>query len=265
MPRKSEISFETKKIIWDMAVKGYRDKYSAIQRHLDRVLTEQGLDDDTPGSKLIKRIINEDINELAPEVVVSKLPYHVWKLRNDYENIKRLAEGVIQTCQSETKEKPSIKSEAKDLQALLDKELSNLARQHDVTIFKKSDAIMNEEDIQLGLGIDLECSGFINPAFRSKLEEFMIYSIWWESNKFISPTLRKLCESVCNKIKEMEPFIHELFTGGSTLDGDGNKIFGLILKDTASQEQIKLLKQLSASCRMEHQNYRIAVRQLLFL
>ena len=82
-----------------MAVKGYRDKYSAIQRHLDRVLAEQGLDDDTPDIRIIKRIINEDINELSPEVVVSELPRHVWELRNDYESIKQLAESRAQAVE----------------------------------------------------------------------------------------------------------------------------------------------------------------------
>ena len=123
MPRKSEISFETKKIIWDMAVKGYRDKYSAIQRHLDRVLAEQGLDDDTPGIKLIKRIINEDINELAPEVVVSELPRHLWELRDNYDQIDRLAKAK-QTALTSARTKGTV--------------------EHDVRLFEKYNAIMSE-------------------------------------------------------------------------------------------------------------------------
>lgn len=101
MPRKAEPSFELKRVVWDMAAKGYKDKYSAIQRHLDRVLPEQGLDEDTPDIRTIKRIIDEDINELSREVVVSELPNYVWSLRNDYESIKNLAEGRAQASVSE--------------------------------------------------------------------------------------------------------------------------------------------------------------------
>ena len=98
---------------------------------------------------------------------MATLPSHVWTLRDDCESIKRLVEGTSQTGQSETKEKPAIKSEVKDSQTVLDTEQTNLIRQHDVAIFEKSDAILMEEDVEIILGIELEAaSGFYCGYYR---------------------------------------------------------------------------------------------------
>ena len=108
MPRKAEPSFELKTIIWDISAKAGKGNVSAIRRQLDYELEkrrkEGNFSEDIPDNRTISRIINEDINELYPEVVVSKLEPHVWHLRNDYESIKRLAERTSQTSQKENLE-----------------------------------------------------------------------------------------------------------------------------------------------------------------
>lgn len=95
MPRKKEPSFELKMLIWDKAaIIGNRPE--VIQRELDNELRklrkERGFYGDVPDVRTIKRIIEKGINILSPEVVMAKLPPHVWHLRDDYEAIKSLAE-----------------------------------------------------------------------------------------------------------------------------------------------------------------------------
>ena len=97
MPRKAEPTFELKKIIWLAAISSGRSNLSAIQKQVDYELQKRHLPDskdvevyeDTPDTRTIKRIIDEDINELSPSFVVSELPAHVWELRRDSKNIKQ--------------------------------------------------------------------------------------------------------------------------------------------------------------------------------
>ena len=94
MPRKCEPSLEVKKIIWDIAVSVGKANTEAISRQLDYQLDKlRNVDifEDTPGHRAIRRIVNKDINALPQEVVMAKLPPHVWLLRNDYESVKKLA------------------------------------------------------------------------------------------------------------------------------------------------------------------------------
>ena len=94
MPRKKETSFELKTLIWDKAAT-IGKKPEVILRVLDnelqRLRKKDKFHEDTPDVRTIKRIIEEDINLLDPEVVIAKLPRHVWLLRGDYEAIKSLA------------------------------------------------------------------------------------------------------------------------------------------------------------------------------
>ena len=95
MPRKKETSFELKKLIWDKAAT-IGKKPEVIQRELDdelrRLRKGEYLFEEVPDVRTIKRIIEKDINQLSPEVVIAKLPPHVWHLRDDYEAIKKIAE-----------------------------------------------------------------------------------------------------------------------------------------------------------------------------
>lgn len=100
MPRKSPPSFKLKLIIWDLAATMGTDNYSAIQRDLDYKLEElrknknEDFTEDVPDLRTVRRIVEQDINKISPEAVVANLPRHVWRLRKDYEDIKRLAENI---------------------------------------------------------------------------------------------------------------------------------------------------------------------------
>lgn len=99
MPRKSEPSWRLKQIIWDLAAATGTENLAALQKDLDYALEKLRKDEkgnfseDTPDVRTIRRIIKVDIQSLEPEVVVTKLPRHVWHLRSDYEAIKQLAES----------------------------------------------------------------------------------------------------------------------------------------------------------------------------
>ena len=85
MPRKREPSFSLKQIIWDVAATISRDNYSAIRREVDEKLrqlhkNEELYEDETPDIRVLQRIVDLDIQRLPREVVVSKLPRHVWLL-----------------------------------------------------------------------------------------------------------------------------------------------------------------------------------------
>lgn len=98
MPRKPGPSFDLKLIIWDIAATNGTDNYSVIYRELDRKLEELRKEgsffETTPDPRKVKNIIELDIQGLKPEVVMAKLPLHIWHLRNDYEAIKQLAESA---------------------------------------------------------------------------------------------------------------------------------------------------------------------------
>ena len=98
MARKKEPSFKVKAIIWDKAATTGK-KPEVILRELEnelRVLRrEQEFYEEAPEVRTIKRIIEIDINQLSPEVVIAKLPPHVWHLRDDYEAIISLAEPAV--------------------------------------------------------------------------------------------------------------------------------------------------------------------------
>lgn len=99
MPRKKEPSFKVKTIIWDKAVTTGK-KPEVILRELEnelrRLYTEEDFYEEAPEVRTIKRIIETDINLLSPEVVIAKLPPHIWHLRDDYEAIKSLADRASQ-------------------------------------------------------------------------------------------------------------------------------------------------------------------------
>jgi hypothetical protein len=100
--RQPEPSFEVKSIIWDAAATVGKDNLAAIERQVDYELErrrkgdQEDLHENTPDIRTIKRIVNKDINELPPEVVLAKLPEHVWLLRNDCPLIKQLSERKTQ-------------------------------------------------------------------------------------------------------------------------------------------------------------------------
>jgi len=107
MPRKPEPSFRLKEIIWDLAATTGAENLSALYKDLDyrlerlRKNKNEDFSEDTPDIRTVQRIIELDLNRLAPEVVVAKLPPHVWRLRHDYEEIKQLAKGSTEAKREE--------------------------------------------------------------------------------------------------------------------------------------------------------------------
>ena len=97
MPKKPELSFEAKQIIWDIAATYSSRNYSAILRDVEKKFEElrkEGkLFEDTPDLRTLKNIIEIDIEELPLETVVEKLSKHVWHLRKDYKSILHFAKG----------------------------------------------------------------------------------------------------------------------------------------------------------------------------
>jgi len=66
-------------------------------------------------SRNIRRTIEQDINELRPEVVVNKLPSHVWRLRNDYEAIKQFEKSQQKETYEETPHRQTMRDLARRL------------------------------------------------------------------------------------------------------------------------------------------------------
>lgn len=95
MPRKKEPSFELKTLIWDKAAtigKMPEVILRVLDNELQRLRKKDMFHEDTPDVRTIKRIIEKDLNRLDPEVVMAKLPRHIWHLREDYEAIMSLAD-----------------------------------------------------------------------------------------------------------------------------------------------------------------------------
>lgn len=197
MPRKAEPSFELKTIIWDVAATVGKNKSTEIQRQLGYELEKQRQKgfffEDEPDVRTISRIVKE-IDTLSPEIVVSKLPAHVWKLRYDYENIRQLAGVSNETSQSKTDVK----------QTGITPEQTKRATEHDVRVFEKSDAIMNERKFER-LNNLLKSGCF----YSSQLDEVLLFQRFFsqESNKYVDFRLKHLCYISCAKLEELSEFI----------------------------------------------------------
>lgn len=186
MPKKPKPSFELKTIIWDIAATVGSDKYTDIQRQLGYELEKRRQEgfffEDEPDVRTISRIVNE-VNTLTPEIVITKLPAHVWKLRNDYKTIKQLAEAKQTTSAPEQ---------------------TRRAIEHDVAIFEKSDAIATERKFEWLKNL-LKSGCF----YSSQLDEVLqfIRFFGFESNKYVDFRLKHLCYVFCVKLEELSQFI----------------------------------------------------------
>lgn len=88
-----------KLLVWDAAATVGKEHTSLICREVDRQIDQLSekdelFDETRPDSRIVRRIIDQDIQELSPDVVVKKLPPHTWYLRDDYEEIKQLAQDT---------------------------------------------------------------------------------------------------------------------------------------------------------------------------
>lgn len=94
MPRKPELSFDLKMMIWELAIEvGKRPEVirNQLDAKLRRLRAEEKSCEDTPDVRTIKRVIEKDINELPREFVIARLPPYMWSLREDYDELKGLA------------------------------------------------------------------------------------------------------------------------------------------------------------------------------
>jgi len=267
MPRKREPSWELKTIIWDIAATAGSNNIEAILRQLDYELERHRKDkdeyfsEDTPDRRTIKRIIENDINALTPEVVISKLPQHVWHLRNDYTDIKQLSEEGL-TEEVDTEEHA----------------LTEEMREHDREVFKKSDEILNEDRLDTLIHRLLIGNRYY---FEEIVMLFRCASFFEkESNKYVIPNLRQQCVRCCKMIDRLSHFIeihsydldvmddelgmkYKLIAGGDYDRFYNNLIDGQIQK----VERIFSNKadRIARECRHAYKEYRSTVRETLYL
>lgn len=87
-----EPSDELKAIIWDVVARVGKGNWDAVRKALageiERRGDESGVVGHLPEIGVIRRIVEEDLNELPQDRAFSTLPPHVWALRADYEELK---------------------------------------------------------------------------------------------------------------------------------------------------------------------------------
>jgi len=201
MPRKPEPSFELKKIIWDVAATVGTGNVQAIIRQLDYELEKRRKEaeffEDLPDERTIKRIIQKDINALPPEVVISKLPQQVWRLRADYETIRQLAEAggpTLEQSKLDFGQKPPP-------QTYLETQEKTT---HDKEVFQNSDKILSEHDFE-------RIFEFLsrNSCLKSQLIGLLRFPEYFdsESNKYTDWHINYLCLKLCQNLRELSLLI----------------------------------------------------------
>ncbi len=195
MARKAEPSLELKTIIWDIAVRIGKTKLQAIQKQVDyeiekrRKSNDVEIFEDTPDTRTIKRIVNDDINEIPIEAVISTMPRHLWLLRNDYQELIKLESEQAQSNNQEYRYN-NISASA--------------AEMHDKGIFAESDKILDES----GFGALFESlyhNYFLDPDLTLLLK-FMEY-FNSKSNQYLNWHLNYLCFKLCRNYSELSEFI----------------------------------------------------------
>ena len=98
MPRIPKLSWQMTYKILEYAASLGRDNLVSIQRSVDNWLKGLSVEERpmemAPDTRIIRRVIDEDLNKMPPEAVVEQLPPSVWHLRKDYEQIKELADHL---------------------------------------------------------------------------------------------------------------------------------------------------------------------------
>jgi len=209
MPRRKEPTFELKTIIWNVASKVGKDNLQAIQRQVDYEIGKRRLEEskeveifeDTPDTRTIKRIINEDINELPPEVVVSELPRHIWRLRDDCETLTEFAIKRGLHIPSEAQLKSVLQGESEEIVAAVSSDQSDRAIEHDKIIFNESDNIMNENEVRKYIST-LDFDVTFDESQHYKLIDFLEY-FSFESNKYQNEDLQYLCDKMYDTLDKL--------------------------------------------------------------
>lgn len=148
-------------------------------------------------------------------------------------------------------------------------------RQHDIDIFEKSDAMMNEQGLE-GFLWNLEMNEFCMRSQWIKVDKFLQF-FNYESNRYVSRTLYELAEKVCDTLDELCKFLDDKIYPYRL--GDGSDVELCLYPDYEVVGDQKLtrqeweeqfhcyvaeLKKLVLSARQAYKAYRIAIRQILF-
>jgi len=247
MPRKAEPSFELKTIIWDIAATVGSDKCTDIQRQLGYELEKRrqkgSFFENEPDVRTISRIVNE-VNTLTPEIVITKLPAHVWKLRNDYEAIKQLAKAKQTTPAPEQPRR---------------------AIEHDVAIFEKSDAIATERKFEWLK--NLLKSGCFYSSQLDEVLQFMRF-FGFESNKYVDSRLKYLCYVFCAKLEELCEFIQiysseiewwgEIVKKADTSQFNFNDEWHRLIREAQEQSELHLNNIVNGIIGLDSQKYLVS-------
>ncbi len=227
MPRRAEPSFELKLIIWDVAATVGKDKLTDIQRQLDYVLEkrrkqEGDFFDDAPDVRTISRIVKQ-INILDLEIVLAKLPSHIWKLRDDYGAIIQLAKKRERRAQSG---------------------YSQSVIAHDVRIFEESNRILPEQTLREFLDY-VDQKREYRSSGTDHLRHFVDYYCY-ETNQYISDSLKTATSDLNIALRELIEYLHSNNAQGIKEGDDtvyplfprANPIFSIYLDQTCNNRNV---------------------------
>jgi hypothetical protein len=249
MPRKPRLSWQLKAKIFEFAASCGRDDLAGIQRSLDTWLrslpAEEQLMETAPDKRTIRRIVDQELDKLSPDVVIAELPSSVWPLRKDYEYIKELAEGYG--------------SEA----LLLDRKK-----------FYTSDSFMTERDLT-GLLLTLEVHHSYKASEFVKIVKFCDF-FRLEGNRYSNIEVRDLQDKLWNVVDRLVMFLLTEFAETTTSKQEKVPEFELspsglkYLRDEKSRmqhlaEAKSQLHQLIDLAREAYKVYRAGIRSKLHL
>lgn len=166
-------------------------------------------------------------------------------------------------------------------EGIWDEELKRLAekipyRQHDVDIFEKSDAIMNEQEV-LAYLYSLEAGHSFWDSQFLKVGKFLCF-FNYESNRYVSKKLYGLAEKVCNTFNQLGEFLcGKVYDVAVPPDAPDTKMglypyFDIVVRNGQDQEKwrqqydnyVAELHKLVGAARQAYKHYHVHIREILF-
>lgn len=149
-------------------------------------------------------------------------------------------------------------------------------RRHDVDIFKRWDAIMNEQDLTNFL-YGLEAGHSFRDSQSSKLEKFLWF-FSYQSNRYVSRKLYDLAERLCNALTELGEFLWDkVYDIPLPHDAGDTKMglypyFDIVVRNRQDAKKwreqydryVAELYKLVEAARQAYQDYRVHIRETLF-
>jgi len=274
MPRKAEPTWELKKIVWEIAGRIGTNNLVAVQKQVDYEIAKRHrpeskeieIFEDTPDTRKIKKIIEEDINSVPQKSLISELPSYIWTLRKDYDDILRLSEQSS-TEKSDLKEHLGLTVERPSQFHFMIREIYN----HDRDIFHKSNDILNEEKLE-----DFIVQLNVNEYYENQVgdaREFCKF-FHYESNKYINTSLRNLAIELCDTLEKLFNFIeaYKIDEGRYYVVDPRDRFYADYVDidnvDKAHSEWEKFDKEFSLlrdTTQRTYKTYRAAVRETLLI